>query len=364
MSGPSKTVYWTINKGAQQISLSSNTISVSNGESAIVNATWLGDGVLSATSSNPNIATVSVSGNQITISGVSIGGVGISVSVSEGTLYSAGSSSITVSVNNLVTVAIPTQSGTLTYNGNQQMPEWNNFDFSKMRQVTGSTFMAANAGTYTMMFSLLDGYKWSDGTTEIKRIPWIINKASPNLSVTPPQVLVQVGAQSTVNISRNGDGALTATTSNATAATVSVSGTTATITGVTTGEATIVVSCAATTNYNAATANISVSTTISNTFSVTIDNREPNDVIMIVSDGQYSPNYNIVTVPASSIRTFNMPKYGILMVVYRTSGYRLLDNTGKSTSLGMWVQVVYGTYMGYTVTGYLIKQGGSFYWIL
>lgn len=365
MSGASKTVYWTINKGVQQLTLSSNTISVSAGESATITASWLGDGVLTATSSDQSIATVSVSGNTITINGIRIGGVGITASVSEGTRYSAGSASVTANVNNLVTVAIPSQSGALTYNGNQQSPEWNNFDYSKMRQVAGSTFTAANAGTYTMVFTLLSGYKWSDGTTENKRIPWVINKASPNITAMPPQVIVQVGGQESVNISRSGDGAISVASSNNGIATVALNGTTATVTGVTRGEASIIVSCAATANYNAGTATIGVTSSISNTFSVTIDNRQPEDLIIIYSDGEYSPNYNTTTVPASSIGTFVVPKYATIILIWNYIGtsYYLRNNTGTAQMINPGIRIMYGQYQGKTAVPYLIEKGGAFYWI-
>ena len=89
---------------------------------------------------------------------------------------SASSSTPTVKVQNITNVAIPIQSGTLTYNSTSQTVTWSNYDSSKMT-VSGTT-SATNAGTYSATFTLKDttNYKWSDGTTAAKTVSWKINK--------------------------------------------------------------------------------------------------------------------------------------------------------------------------------------------
>ena len=53
-----------------------------------------------------------------------------------------------------VIVPIPTQKGSLTYNGAAQTPEWDNFDQENSSvSVTAQT----NAGTHTATFTLLNG---------------------------------------------------------------------------------------------------------------------------------------------------------------------------------------------------------------
>lgn len=83
-----------------------------------------------------------------------------------------------------VTVAVPTQSGTLTYNqgfpiipATKQSPSWNGFDEEKM--TIGGTTSAVNAGTYEAVFTLKPNYRWPDGTTAAKNVPWTIGKAVP-----------------------------------------------------------------------------------------------------------------------------------------------------------------------------------------
>lgn len=73
-----------------------------------------------------------------------------------------------------VIVPIPTQKGSLTYNGAAQTPEWDNFDQENSSvSVTAQT----NAGTHTATFTLLNGM-WSDGTTGKKTVNWTISRAS------------------------------------------------------------------------------------------------------------------------------------------------------------------------------------------
>lgn len=73
-----------------------------------------------------------------------------------------------------VIVSIPVQSGSLTYTGAPQTPEWDNFDRENSSvSVTPQT----NAGTHSATFTLLTGM-WSDGTTGKKTVNWTIGRAS------------------------------------------------------------------------------------------------------------------------------------------------------------------------------------------
>lgn len=80
-----------------------------------------------------------------------------------------------------VLVSIPSQSGTLTYDGSAKTPSWSNFDSTNSQvSVTPQT----NAGTYTATFTLKTGM-WADGTTAAKSISWTIGRAT--LSTVPAQ---------------------------------------------------------------------------------------------------------------------------------------------------------------------------------
>jgi hypothetical protein len=73
-----------------------------------------------------------------------------------------------------VIVSIPVQSGSLTYTGAPQTPEWDNFD---QENSSVSVTPQTNAGTHTATFTLLTGM-WSDGTTGKKTVNWTIGRAS------------------------------------------------------------------------------------------------------------------------------------------------------------------------------------------
>lgn len=257
MSGPAKTVYWTINKGIQKISLSTNTISVTRGSTSTITATWLGDGTLSATSSNTSVATVSVSGGVITVTGVASGGVGITVSVSEGTKYFAGTASVTATVSNYDALPIPTQSGTLTYNGSAQSPSWNNYDYSKM--TFGGTMTGTYPGTYQAKFTLEPGYEWVDGTTSVKNVSWTINKATPTLAISPPSIDVMVGQMQYFDVTWPFSGVLTASVSDSSVASAVLSGGSSylNVRGLSAGSVSITLTLTSSTLYNNASITIS-----------------------------------------------------------------------------------------------------------
>ena len=145
---------------------------------------YTGDGVLSAQSNNSGVATVSLSGNMLTVDGVDTGSTTITVSASEGTNYTAVSASLSVAVQFVITIpVVPSQKGTLTYNGEAQMAEWNDLNTEELTLV-GASYQT-NAGTYTMGFQPKPGYQWWDGTTETKNATWTIRKAMNNVSLLP-----------------------------------------------------------------------------------------------------------------------------------------------------------------------------------
>lgn len=163
-------------------------------------------------------------------------------------------SNVISGVPNRLTIAnVPSQSGTLTYNGSAQTPSWSNYDSSKM---TLSVTAQTNAGTYSASFTPKDDYMWSDGTTAAKSVNWTINKAAGSLSLSKTSITLNSSTKSTTfTVTRSGDGAISAVSSNTSVAAVSVSGTTVTVSSVndTTGTATITVKVAAGTNYLAPT---------------------------------------------------------------------------------------------------------------
>ena len=148
------------------------------------------------------------------------------------------------------TVNVPTQSGSLTYNGEAQSPSWSGYDSSKM--TLGGTTSGTNAGSYDANFTTTANYQWPDGTTEAKTVSWSIQKAAGSLSISPESMTLDTSATSKViTVTRAGTGAIRAQSSAPMIASVSVSGNQVTVTGLANGSANITISVAADTNYTA-----------------------------------------------------------------------------------------------------------------
>ena len=71
--------------------------------------------------------------------------------------------------------AVPSQSGVLTYTGAEQAPVWNNYNTTAL--TIGGAITGTNAVEYTATFTPKEGYHWSGGSTEAKRVTWTIRRA-------------------------------------------------------------------------------------------------------------------------------------------------------------------------------------------
>ena len=198
------------------------------------------------------------------------------------------SNRISGEANRMVIATVPSQSGSLTYNGSAQTPSWSNYDTTKMTlSVTGQT----NAGTYSASFTPKDDYMWSDETTAAKQVNWTINKAAGSLSVNPTTVTLDMEHPTAqITVTRAGTGAITAQSNNTGIVTTSVSGNVITVHNVnqTSGDTTITVKVAADNNYNApADKTVTVNAKfVSNTL-----NENDWSVIKTVSDSGQGDNY-------------------------------------------------------------------------
>ena len=158
-------------------------------------------------------------------------------------------------------LSVPAQSGTLTYTGSAQSPQWSNYDSNKL--TIGGTSTATNAGSYAATFTPKANYQWSDGSTSAKSVTWAIGKAAGSLTLAKSSVTLNISSLTeSVAVTRAGDGVISATSSNAATARVEVSGTSVKITGLKAGTAKITVKVAAGTNHTAPsdkTINVTVS---------------------------------------------------------------------------------------------------------
>lgn len=269
-----KTVTWTIQRARINVPTQSGTLTF-NG--AIQNPTWNGYDMnkmdISGSNSSTNAGTY-----QATFTPKA------NYAWSDGT---TGPKNVSWTIARQRLTAVPSQSNTLTYTGNNQSPTWNNYDNSKL-SLTGTT-TGNGAGTYQATFTPTDNYAWSDGTYAAKNVSWSIGKAAGTMSLSSRSVSLKTGAlTASVNVTRSGTGAITATSDATGKVTCSVSGTTINITGLAAGSATITVKCAGDSNYNApadqtisVTVELPTSTLNSNSWSV----------IKAASDANQGSNY-------------------------------------------------------------------------
>lgn len=181
------------------------------------------------------------------------------------TLNNLGAQTITVSytergITKTVTMAVtverksistpPSQAQALTYNGSPQSPTWDNYDAAQLTM--GGVTTGTNAGNYDATFTPTANFRWADGTTDAKTVGWTIGKAVGSLSISPASLALDTANPAkAITVTRPGDGAISAVSSNTGVATVNVSGNTVTVTGKGNGAANITISVGAGTNHNA-----------------------------------------------------------------------------------------------------------------
>lgn len=211
-STEAKDIQWSIAKATPSITFDPASVSLDTSTtSQAVAVTYTGDGTLSAQSDNSGVATASLEGTILTVTGVETGNTAIQVSASEGTNYTAASASLSVAVQFAIIIpVVPTQSGSLTYKPyTLQTVSWNNYDPDQL--TIGGSVKGTNAGTYTATFTPKPGYQWWDGTTETKNATWTIGRAplvvsfSPRSSPSSPLVLGANNKTAIVSVQTNAE---------------------------------------------------------------------------------------------------------------------------------------------------------------
>ena len=89
---------------------------------------------------------------------------------------------------------LPSQNGTLTYNGQAQSPSWNAYNPDAL--ALGGVTTGTNAGTYTATFTPKGRYKWADGTQTAKEVTWTINAATMTIPTQSNSLTYTGSAQS------------------------------------------------------------------------------------------------------------------------------------------------------------------------
>ena len=199
--------------------------------------------------------------------------------------------SVAVTVSRIKVSAVPTQSGTLTYNGAYQSPTLSGYDATTM--TLSGTQSATNAGSYTMQASLKDDkHEWPDGTTTAKTVNWSIGKKAGSFTKDKTSIQITNDKRSdTITITREGTGAISASSNYTEIATTSVSGNVITVTGVKSGNCVITINVAADTNHTAPasqTVNVSV-----NVISYTLNDNSWADIKSVSDAGTGATYWNV-----------------------------------------------------------------------
>lgn len=159
---------------------------------------------------------------------LAVGTTTVTISYTEGGVTKTATQAITVTRTALT---VPTQSGTLTYTGGAQSPEWSGYDADKM--TLGGNTSGTNAGSYNATFTLKDTalYCWTGGDTEPKTVAWSIAKAEGTLSLSPATLRLEPGTLSgTFTIETNSTGAISVENHSPSTITVTRSGKVVTVT--------------------------------------------------------------------------------------------------------------------------------------
>ena len=151
---------------------------------------------------------------------------------------------------------VPSQSGTITYDGTAKTPTWSNFEENQLT-ISGDT-TGTNAGNYTVTFTPTDGHQWEDETTTGKTATWTISKAEGSLTLSANTASLDSETTTATVTVTNPTGEVSVESSDETAATAEISEGTITITRVGAGSTTVTVTAAASANYNEATDTITV----------------------------------------------------------------------------------------------------------
>ena len=174
-------------------------------------------------------------------------------------------------------VAVPTVTGSFTYDGTVKTCTVSQFDSNEITQDSSSSVSGTNAGAYNVYFNLTNttNYKWQDDdTTSQKTQTWTIAKANGGCNLSDDSVDLDAEYQSVTITVSNATGTISGvTSSDTTVCTASISGNEITISSVddTTGTATVTVNIDASANYNAATVTIDVTCTFSSVYGVEWD---------------------------------------------------------------------------------------------
>jgi len=244
---------WNITKMTPELTTSTEelSLSVSDTESTMFTYTYNGDGVVSCSVIDRNIASCSVdeATNIITVTPTLKGNTDVVVTVSEGVTYKAITKTVGINVSGIST-EIPTSEeycADVTYTGSSQT--------LTLTPGTGYTFKnntGTNVGSYTVTATLLPNYTWSDREEGAKTFNCSIAKADCSCTISSASTDMKYpdSPSGTINYSCSGDGTISVSSSSSTISVGTIGSTSTSLTGLGVGTSTLTVGQTAGINYN------------------------------------------------------------------------------------------------------------------
>lgn len=172
----SATVSVICERSTSTLSLSATSGTIyGGGSSGAYTYSYNGDGAVSASSSNTGVATVALSGNNISVSYVAPGSATVTVSAPQTAKYNAVSATIAITCSRTALTKPSLTQTSFSTTGNWCAPGYNNYD-SNLMTVSGTTG-TSSPGSYVIYFNLKDTnrYCWSDGSTGQVACGWSVS---------------------------------------------------------------------------------------------------------------------------------------------------------------------------------------------
>ena len=344
--------------GSLTLSATSGTIAYPNSTSFTVSNNT---GSLSVSSSNSNIASASISGNTVTVkSGTTAGKATITVTSAEASNYNAKSATYTATVQNgTISLSATPYSGTYDGKAHNALTKVSvNPSDAKIEYSTNGTSYRTTMPTITNTSSFTvtvkaskAGYKTQTTTETVK-----VNKAAGSLKLSATSGTLTYPTSTSFTVSGN-TGTLSVSSNNTNIATASISGNTVTVKpGTTAGKATITVTSAAATNYNAKSATytatvqngtISLSAT---PYSGTYDGKAHNALTKVSvnpSDAKIEYSINGGTYSTTMPTITNVSSFTVTVRASKV-GYKTISIT-KTVSVALNINALkIGDYVNYT----------------
>lgn len=243
-----------VSKTEPSLDANPEEVSVVVGETVEVTITNDGDGNLTVTPTDKDVADATVSGKVVTITGNEKGETEIKVTLGEDDNYGEKTITIkvTVEAKSLENSDIEASLSQMvyTYDKTEHKPTVTVKDkgrgISLTENVDYTVSYANNINAGKNAKAIITGIGNYTGTIEIS---FTINQASADLTLSSNDLVLAVGDSKTVTIKYEGDGELKVTPAKTTVATVALNGKTITVTGVSIGETTIEVLATEGENY-------------------------------------------------------------------------------------------------------------------